>query len=93
MFGDNSTKMIFFNLERRSDLSESGQSLCGELDDRWIGGWRQADIAEKVAEPGNPETKSKNQILNFSVNQIIRFSELSTERSLTLRFSKVSLIN
>jgi hypothetical protein len=64
MFGNNrtSTKRIFFLIrQRRSDLSESGQSLCGKFDDRWIGGWCQADIAEKVAEPGNPETKLKSQ--------------------------------
>jgi len=69
--------MIFFNLERRSDLSESGQSLCGELDDRWIGGWRQADIAEKVAEPGNPETKLKKS----DFFQSTKFSKFSTENN------------
>jgi hypothetical protein len=92
MFGNNrtSTKRIFFLIrQRRSDLSESGQSLCGKLDDRWIGGWRQADIAEKVAEPGNPETKL-NKSDFFQLTQCFRYSELSTERSLALRFSKVS---
>jgi hypothetical protein len=69
--------------QSRSDLSESGQSLCGKLDDRWIGGWCQANIAEKVAEPRNSETEQKSQNKLFKLTQ---FSDIQNSNSSIANF-------